>query len=73
MKCAKYPGVMAVGDAEGLTEPKCGAFGDQEAHIVAKNIAIAVGAAPATEAKTFVPMIVCFGDAGDGKGYGGGC
>ena len=63
MRNPDYPEVMAVGDAAALAVPKLGGIGDQQARIVAKQIAKEVGALKDPKSvKPFVPVIMCFGD-----------
>jgi sulfide:quinone oxidoreductase len=70
MRNPTYPEVFAVGDAAAITVPKLGGLGDQQAGIVARQIAIAVGAlAPGKAGAEYHPEVLCFGDIGDQKGF----
>lgn len=70
MRNPSYPEVFAVGDAAALAAPKLGGIGDEQARIVARQIAKDLGLLSAEKADTpFEPMIVCFGDMGDHKAF----
>ncbi len=65
-----HPEVFAVGDAAAITVPKLGSLGHQQAGIVARQIAIAVGRLPADAAGVaYHPEILCFGDTGGRQGF----
>ncbi len=69
MRNPDHPEILCVGDSNGLTAPKLGAFGDMQARVAAKQIAKDLGLIAAIEAIEFKPVVMCFGDAGDGKGF----
>jgi sulfide:quinone oxidoreductase len=69
MRNPDYPEVFAVGDAAAVTVPKLGSLGHMEAEIVAKEIAIEVKGENTTERKELSPMVLCFGDMGNHKGF----
>lgn len=70
MRNPLHPEIFAVGDAAAITVPKLGGLGHQQAGIVARQIAIAVGALPAAKAgPEYRPEILCFGDTGAFKGF----
>lgn len=70
MRNPDYPNVFAVGDSAALAAPKLGGIGDQQARIVARQIARDVGVMTEAEANTpFVPMVICFGDMGHHKAF----
>lgn len=65
-----HPEIFAVGDAAALTVPKLGSLGHQQAEIVARQIAIAVGALDHGDAgPDYQPEILCFGDIGGHQGF----
>ncbi|MGL5683198.1 MAG: NAD(P)/FAD-dependent oxidoreductase [Marinifilaceae bacterium] len=65
-----YPEIFAVGDAAALTVPKLGALGHAEALIVAKMLAkLTVPDKADLEIEALSPMVVCFGDMGNHKGF----
>ena len=65
-----HPEVFAVGDAAALTVPKLGSLGHQQAEIVARRIAVAVGRLDAAKVgRPYRPEVVCFGDMGARKGF----
>ncbi len=65
-----YPNVFAVGDCAALTVPKIGGHGDQQARIVANQIAKHMGKMSAEEAdKPFWPGFTCMGDMGAHKAF----
>jgi sulfide:quinone oxidoreductase len=62
--------IFAVGDAAAITVPKLGSLGHQQAEVVARGLAVEVGAlAPSEAGPDFQPQILCFGDAGGHKGF----
>lgn len=70
MRNPDYPEIFAVGDAASVTVPKLGSLGHMEAEIVAKMIANEVinnGTVHTIE--PLHPMVMCFGDMGDHKGF----
>jgi sulfide:quinone oxidoreductase len=70
MRNGIHPEIFAVGDAAAITVPKLGSLGHQQAEIVARQIAVEVGALEAADAgATYRPEIVCFGDMGAHKGF----
>lgn len=70
MRNAAHPEVFAVGDAAAITVPKLGSLGHQQAEIVARQIAIDVGALHAGQAgPEYRPEILCFGDIGGHQGF----
>ncbi|WP_407685358.1 NAD(P)/FAD-dependent oxidoreductase [Mycobacterium sp. HUMS_1102779] len=70
MRNPEHPELFAVGDAAALTVPKLGGLGHQQAQIVARQIAIDVGAlAPADAGPEYEPEILCFGDIGAQRGF----
>lgn len=71
MRNPDYPNIFAVGDCAALTAPKLGGLGDQQARIVAKEIAIAVGAEENEIDRELIynPVIMCFGDMGHHKAF----
>jgi sulfide:quinone oxidoreductase len=65
-----HPEIFAVGDAAALTVPKLGSLGHQQAEIVARRLAAAVGRLDAAKVGgSYRPEIVCFGDMGGHKGF----
>jgi sulfide:quinone oxidoreductase len=70
MRSPIHPELFAIGDAAALTVPKLGSLGHQQAEIVARQIAIAVGALGADDTgPEYTPEILCFGDTGGHKGF----
>ncbi|MDD4867005.1 MAG: FAD-dependent oxidoreductase [Mycobacterium sp.] len=70
MRNPDHPEVFAVGDAAALTVPKLGSLGHQQAEIVARQIAVAVGRlAQDRVGGPYRPEILCFGDMGGHKGF----
>ncbi|WP_298212476.1 FAD-dependent oxidoreductase [Ferrimicrobium sp.] len=70
MRNPLHPEIFAIGDAAAITVPKLGSIGHQQAEIVARQIAIAVGAPKAPKpGKEYHPEVLCFGDTGDHKGF----
>jgi sulfide:quinone oxidoreductase len=70
MRNPSHPEVFAVGDAAALTVPKLGGLGHQQAEIVARQIAIDIGALHAKRAgREYTPEILCFGDIGGHQGF----
>ncbi|UQX11287.1 hypothetical protein [Candidatus Mycobacterium methanotrophicum] len=70
MRNPAHPELFAVGDAAALTVPKLGGLGHQQAQIVARQIAIDVGAlAPGDAGPEYEPEILCFGDIGGHQGF----
>ena len=71
----KYPDVYAIGDntvvrlMNGMMLPKAGVFAEEQAHIVARNIAAKVKGEKPSE--SFNGRGVCYVDAGDGMAAGG--
>lgn len=65
-----HPEVFAVGDAAALTVPKLGGLGHQQAEIVARHLARALGVDHSDEPlPTYQPEILCFGDIGGHQGF----
>ena len=70
MRNPTHPEILAVGDAAALTVPKLGSLGHQQAQIVARQIAIAVGAlGHGDTGADYQPEILCFGDIGGFQGF----
>lgn len=70
MRNPGHPEVFAVGDAAAITVPKLGGLGHQQAGIVARQIAVDVGAlAPDDAGPDYQPEILCFGDMGGHRGF----
>jgi sulfide:quinone oxidoreductase len=70
MRNGVHPEVFAVGDAAAITVPKLGSLGHQQAGIVARQIAIDVGALSRDRAGAeYHPEILCFGDIGGHQGF----
>ena len=70
MRNPDYPEVFACGDAAAITVPKLGAIGHQEADVVGRQLAKAVGAMDAAEADVhWRPEVTCIGDMGGGKAF----
>jgi len=70
MRSPTHPELFALGDAAAITVPKLGSLGHQQAQIVARQIAIAVGRLKAEDAGAhFHPEILCFGDIGGHQGF----
>jgi sulfide:quinone oxidoreductase len=70
MRNPGHPEVFAVGDAAAITVPKLGSLGHQQAEIVARQIAIDVGALTVDDAGPhYQPEILCFGDIGGHRGF----
>jgi len=70
MHSPSHPEIFAVGDAAAITVPKLGSLGHQEAQIVARQIAIEVGALGSDKAGAeYHPEILCFGDIGGHRGF----
>lgn len=70
MRNPDHPEVFAVGDAAALTVPKLGSLGHQQAEIVARQIAVAVGRLDQDKVGgPYRPQILCFGDMGGHKGF----
>ncbi len=70
MRNPDYPEIFAVGDAAALTVPKLGSLGHMECEIAAKMIAIGVSDNPDKQTiAPLHPMVVCFGDMGNHKGF----
>lgn len=70
MRNPDYPEIFAVGDAASVTVPKLGSLGHMECEIASKVIASEVlnkGEASAIE--PLKPMVLCFGDMGNHKGF----
>jgi sulfide:quinone oxidoreductase len=70
MRNPRYEEVFVVGDAAAVTVPKLGSLGHQQAEIVARQIAVEVGALERAKAGAeFRPEILCFGDMGGHRGF----
>jgi len=70
MRSPVHAEVFAVGDAAAITVPKLGGLGHQQAEIVARQIAIAVGTLSGdASCPEYHPEILCFGDIGGFKGF----
>ena len=70
MRNPDYPKIYAVGDAASVTVPKLGSLGHMEAEIVAKMIANEViNNGAAHDIEPLRPMVLCFGDMGNHKGF----
>lgn len=70
MRNPDYPEIMAVGDCAAITAPKLGGIGDQQARIVAQQIAKDLGKLNAEDKEmTFAPVVMCFGDMGHDKAF----
>ncbi|SPF56271.1 sulfide:quinone reductase-like protein [Candidatus Desulfosporosinus infrequens] len=70
MRNPDYPRIFAVGDAAALTVPKLGTLGDQQARIVALQIAKDLGKVSAEKAdEPFRPVVICMGDMGRDKAF----
>ena len=70
MRNPDYPEIFAVGDAAAVTVPKLGSLGHMEAEIAAKFIANEViNNGGANDIKPLSPMVLCFGDMGNHKGF----
>ncbi len=66
----EFPNLYAVGDCAALTVPKIGGHGDQQARVVARQIAHKVGKLSAEEAGlAFQPQFTCMGDMGGHKAF----
>lgn len=68
MRNPTYPEIFAVGDAASVTVPKIGSLGHMECEIVSKVLANEVNET-STEVKPLEPVLVCFGDMGNYKGF----
>ncbi|MHB1504329.1 MAG: NAD(P)/FAD-dependent oxidoreductase [Acidimicrobiales bacterium] len=70
MRNPVHPEIFAVGDAASITVPKLGSLGHQQAEIVAREIAVEVGALRSRDAgPEYHPEILCFGDVGGHQGF----
>ena len=70
MRNPDYPEIYAVGDAAAVTVPKLGSLGHMECEIVAEMIANEVlNNGAAHDIKPLSPMVLCFGDMGNHKGF----
>ena len=70
MRNPDYPEIMAVGDCAAVTAPKLGGIGDQQARIVAQQIAKDLGKLHEEEQEMkFAPVVMCFGDMGHDKAF----
>jgi sulfide:quinone oxidoreductase len=70
MRNPDYPEIYAVGDAAAVTVPKLGSLGHMEAEIAAKMIANEViNKGAKNDIKPLSPMVLCFGDMGNLKGF----
>jgi sulfide:quinone oxidoreductase len=70
MRNPTHPEVFAVGDAAAVTVPKLGAIGHQEAEIVGRQVARAVGRMSEADANTpLQPVIYCIGDMGGNQAF----
>ena len=68
MRNPEFPEIFAVGDAAAVTVPKLGSLGHMECEIAARGIAAEVlGTGAAIQ--PLHPMVVCFGDMGNFKGF----
>lgn len=68
MRNPDYPEIFAVGDAAAVTVPKLGSLGHMECEIASKVIANEV-LRKTEEIAPLHPMLVCFGDMGNHKGF----
>lgn len=68
MQNPDYPEIFAVGDAAAVTLPKLGSIGHAEAEVVAKMIAKET-TGKSIDVEKFNPMLICFGDMGEHKGF----
>src|SRR5680860_130516 len=70
MRNPDYPEIFAVGDAASVTVPKLGSLGHMECEIASKVIANEVlNNGDASTIELLKPMVLCFGDMGNHKGF----
>ena len=70
MRNPDHPEILAVGDCAALTAPKLGGIGDQQARIVAQQIAKDMGKLDGEEKEMKLePVVMCFGDMGHHKAF----
>ncbi len=68
MRNPDYPEIFSVGDAAAVTVPKLGSLGHMECEIASKVLANEV-LGKEEEIEPLHPMVVCFGDMGNHKGF----
>lgn len=68
MRNPDYPEIFAVGDAASVTVPKLGSLGHLECEIVAQVLASEI-LGKSEQIAPLHPMVVCFGDMGNHKGF----
>lgn len=68
MRNPDYPEIFSVGDAASITVPKLGSLGHMQCEVAAKVIAKEVKNST-EEVEPLKPVLVCFGDMGNHKGF----